>query len=410
MLKTFKDQGILMEQDERTMKDSQSHPNYVAPYLSDIPKSGIRDFFEIVSTRKDIISLGIGEPDFDTPWHIREATINALENGETSYTSNLGLLELREEICKYLKRFHLKYDPVTETIITVGVSEALDIAIRAITEPGDEIIYHEPSFVAYAPLIQMARGVAVPVTTTMDQQFRITRESLEAVVTPRTRALLLNFPTNPTGGVMRQEELQEIADFAIEHDLVVLTDEVYGELTYGAKHASIAAIPGMYERTIYLNGFSKAWSMTGFRIGFACAPPALLEAMMKIHQYSMMCASIISQRAAIEALKRGDEDVKNMRTSYEQRRHLICRELNEMGLKCHLPSGAFYAFPDISSTGLDSSTFAFRLIEEKNVACVPGAAFGESGEGFVRCCYATNVDLIKEAMSRMADFVASCKK
>ncbi len=391
------------------MNDSPSRRNYVASYLNDIPKSGIRDFFEIVSTRKDVISLGIGEPDFATPWQIREAAIDALENGDTTYTSNLGLLELRNAVSDYLKRYELSYDPKSEILITVGVSEALDVAIRSITEPGDEIIYHEPSFVAYAPLIQMSRGVAVPVTTTMDSGFQLTRESLEAVVTPRTRALLMSFPTNPTGGVMRREELQGIADFVIEHDLIAITDEVYSELTYGSPHASIAAIPGMHERTICLNGFSKAWSMTGFRIGFACAPPMILDAMMKIHQYTTMCASVISQRAAIEAVRNGDRDIKNMLTSYNQRRNLICSALNDMGLHCHVPSGSFYAFPDIRSTGLNSRTFALRLIEEKNVACVPGCAFGESGEGFVRCCYATDITSIKQAMTLMAEFVKEQK-
>lgn len=387
------------------MSDSPSPRRFVADHLNGIPKSGIRDFFEIVSTRSDIISLGIGEPDFVTPWHIREASIYALDRGATTYTSNLGLLELRKEICQYLQTYNLAYDPGRETLVTVGVSEALDLALRAILNPGDEVIYHEPCFVAYAPLIQMARGVPVPVQTTKADQFRLTRADLEAAVTPRTRALLLNFPTNPTGGVMREAELRAVAAFAREHDLMVISDEVYAELTYGEKHVSIASLPGMEARTIYLNGFSKAWAMTGFRIGFACAPPALIDAMMKVHQYAMMCAPVLSQKAAIEALKKGEEDIVAMRSSYEKRRNLICAELNEMGLSCHLPEGSFYAFPDISATGLSSKAFALDLVNEQNVACVPGSAFGASGEGFVRCCYATAVDRIKEALQRMRIFV-----
>lgn len=388
------------------MSDSKSHPKHIAAHLGQIPKSGIRDFFEIVSTRRDVISLGIGEPDYVTPWHIREAAIYALDRGATCYTANMGLAELRREWSAYVERsFGLRYDPASEVLVTVGVSEALDLAIRAVTNPGDEILYHEPAFVAYGPLIQMAHGVPVPVHTRMEDQFRLRRADLEAKVTPRTRALLINFPTNPTGGVLAREDVASLAEFAIAHDLVVMTDEVYSELTYEGDRTSIATYPGMRERTIFLNGLSKAWAMTGFRVGFTCAPPALTDAMMKIHQYCMMCAPILSQKAAIEALRAGDRDIAEMRFSYRTRRNYICSALNDMGLTCHLPKGAFYAFPSIADTGLSAHDFAMQLLEAENVACVPGTAFGTSGEGHVRCSYATGLDQIKIAMERMARFV-----
>jgi len=390
---------------------SKSHRSFVAPYLLDIPRSGIRDFFDIVATRADIISLGIGEPDFQTPWHIRETTIQAIEQGATRYTGNLGTPELRQAITDYVARsYGASYDWETETIVTVGVSEAMDLAIRAVVSPGDEVLFHEPTFVAYAPLIRMAHGVPVPVDTCVEDGFRLRIDALEAKVTPRTRALLLNFPTNPTGASLRRQDVEALAAFAIRHDLVVITDEVYSELTYDGERVSIAAQPGMHERTIFLNGFSKAWSMTGFRLGFACAPNALIEAMMKIHQYCMMCASSISQRAGVEALKHGEEDIAEMRESYRQRRNFICDALNEMGLTCHVPEGAFYVFPSIQSTGIPSKDFALRLIDEERVACVPGTAFGACGEGFIRCCYATDINLIKEAMLRMDRFVKKLRK
>jgi aminotransferase len=378
----------------------------VAPHIAGLPRSGIRDFFDIVSTRQDIISLGIGEPDFVTPWHIREAAIYALEHGVTAYTANLGLLELREAIAGYVKRsFGVAYDPRHEILVTVGGSEAIDLAVRAVTRPGDEVLYHEPCYVSYGPVVTMAHGRPVPVATRMEEGFRLTRAALERHVTPRTRALVLNFPTNPTGAVLSRRDVEDIAAFAIAHDLLVLTDDIYSELTYDGERVSIAAVPGMRERTIFLNGFSKSWAMTGFRIGFACAPAALTEAMMKIHQYTMLCAPILSQMAAIEALRGGDNDVAEMKAEYERRRNYIHGALNEAGLPCYRPSGAFYAFPRIGHLGLKSREFALRLLDEEKVACVPGDAFGASGEGFLRCSYATDIEEIREAMARIARFV-----
>lgn len=386
--------------------DSKSLHNRLAKHLIDVPRSGIRDFFEIVSTMQDVISLGIGEPDFDTPWHIREASLFALERGATSYTSNLGLLKLRQAIANYVqKTFQVKYDPAKEVLISVGVSEALDIAIRALCNPGDEFLYHEPCYVSYGPLIQFAHGVPVVVPTTIEHEFRLTRDALEAAVTPRTKALLLNYPNNPTGAALTPEDTRSIAEFAIEHDLLVITDEIYAELTYIGAHQSIAALPGMRERTIFLHGFSKAWAMTGFRLGYACAPPELTDAMMKIHQYSMLCAPILSQEAGLEALKQPEHDIAEMRSEYNKRRHFLLNSFSEMGLSCFEPRGAFYAFPCIKDTGLTSKEFALKLLDEENVACVPGTAFGASGEGFVRCAYATSMDDLKEAMKRMAAFL-----
>ena len=387
------------------MNDSKSPRNFVAPYLDKVPRSGIRDFFEIVSTRKDVISLGIGEPDFITPWHIRESSVFALNKGATSYTANLGLLELREAVARYVsRRYAVDYNPKNEIMITVGVSEALDLAIRALVSPGDEVLYHEPCYVSYGPVITFAHGVPVPVETRAEDGFRLTTEALEAKVTARTRVLMLNFPTNPTGAVLNQQDVEALAAFAIKHDLVVITDEIYSELTYEADRVSIAAVPGMQERTIFLNGFSKAWAMTGFRIGFSCAPPALTEAMMKIHQYTMLCAPILAQKAGIEALDNGDDAVQNMRTAYRQRRNLMLEGFQAAGLPCLHPQGAFYAFPRIAATGLSSKAFAMRFLEEENVACVPGSAFGACGEGYIRCAYATSQEKIMEAMIRLARF------
>jgi aminotransferase len=392
------------------MNDSKSRRKFVASHLREIPRSGIRDFFEIVRTRADVISLSIGEPDFVTPWHIREASVFALDRGSTSYTENLGMLDLRKEIARYLKSaFRVSYNPVEEILITVGVSEALDLAIRAVVEPGDEVMYHEPCYVSYAPLIRFAHGVPVPVVTTSENGFRLTRQQLEAKVSPRTRVLLLNFPTNPTGAALTREDVAGIAEFAIEHDILVITDEIYSELTYDAERVSVAAMPGMKKRTIFLHGFSKAWAMTGFRVGFSCAPPELTEAMMKIHQYTMLCAPILSQKAAVEALRHGADDVVEMRESYRERRNFIHASLNEMGLPCHLPQGAFYAFPYVGHLGLSSRDFSMKLLDEQNVACVPGSAFGACGEGFMRCSYATGLDDIKEAMARMAMMVRRMK-
>jgi aminotransferase len=395
----------------KKMKDSRSHHKFIASHLQDVPRSGIRDFFDIVSTRKDIISLGIGEPDFVTPWHIREASMFALDRGSTAYTANLGLIELRRELAKYLKSsFKVSYNPENEILVTVGVSEAVDLAFRAIIEPGDEVLYHEPCYVSYAPVVTFAHGKPVPVTTRKENSFRLTRAMLEKKVTPRTKALMLNFPTNPTGSVLTRKDVKEIAEFAIEHNLMVLTDEIYSELTYEGERVSIASMPGMKERTIFLHGFSKAWAMTGFRIGFSCAPPAITDAMMKIHQYTMMCAPILSQKAAIEALRNGKNDTDEMWNEYLKRRNFICSSLNAMGLKCHMPKGAFYAFPYIGDFGLSSKEFSMRLLDEQKVACVPGTAFGPSGEGFIRCSYATDLENIKEAMIRMSAFVKKLKR
>ncbi len=379
----------------------------IATAVQSIPRSGIRDFFELVQGREGVISLGVGEPDFVTPWHIREAAIYSLEKGQTTYTSNLGLLSLRKSIARYVEGFfHVAYQPASEILVTVGVSEAIDIALRALVNPGDEVIYHEPCYVSYSPSIALAHGVAVPVVTTKEDGFSLKPEALRSVITQKSRVLMLNFPTNPTGACATREDLEGIAKLAIEHDLIVLTDEIYSELRYdGEEHLSIAALPGMRERTILLHGFSKAFAMTGFRLGYACAPSPIIEAMMKIHQYAMLCAPIMSQNAAIEALENGRPAMLEMRDSYHQRRDFLVRRLNEIGLDCHLPGGAFYVFPDIRSSGLSSKEFAMRLLEQENVACVPGSAFGPSGEGFLRCCYATAFDDIRTATDRIERFV-----
>lgn len=378
----------------------------IATHVRDVPRSGIRDFFDIVSSRDDVISLGVGEPDFATPWHIREAAISALEQGVTSYTSNLGLPTLRREISNYVDGITgASYCPESEILVTVGVSEAMDLAIRALVNPGDEVLYHEPCYVSYNPVITFAHGVPVKVETFAEDGFKLKRSQLEAKVTDRTKLLILNFPTNPTGAVLTREETEEIAQFAIDHDLIVLSDEIYGELTYGLKHTSILDIPGMRERTIYLHGFSKAWAMTGFRLGFSCAPAVLTEAMMKIHQYTMLCAPILSQRAALEALRNPLEDISSMRDSYAARRNYMHGAFQEMGVDCFMPGGAFYMFPSIRKFGLTAYEFAMKLLEEEDVAVVPGTAFGDCGEGSIRCCYATALDDLKEAMPRIARFV-----
>ena len=388
----------------------QAH-NFIAENVRAIPRSGIRDFFDIVQGMKDVISLGVGEPDFVTPWHIREAAIYALERGKTGYTSNLGLLKLREAIAVSTeKNFQISYDPKKEILIAVGVSEAMDIAFRAVVNPGDEIIYHEPCYVSYAPSISMAHGIPVAVSCKPENGFSVTAEAIEKVITPRSKVLVLNFPTNPTGGTMTRAELQKISDVVKRHNLLVITDEIYSELTFEGEHVSIASLPGMKERAIFLHGFSKAYAMTGFRIGYACGPAEIIDAMMKIHQYSMLCASIISQEAALEAIQFGEADTTEMREQYRLRRNFIVKALNDMGLKCHSPRGSFYAFPSIASTGLSSKEFAVKLLEQEKVACVPGSAFGPSGEGFLRCCFATALDKIEEATERMARFVARVKK
>ena len=379
----------------------------IADHGRDIPRSGIRDFFEIVQTMDDVISLGIGEPDFATPWHIREAAIYALEKGRTGYTSNLGLPRLRRSIADYVKKkFGLKYEPLSEVLVSVGVSEAIDLALRALLNPGDEVLYHEPCYVSYAPSITLARGVARAIETRAEDGFSLQAEALEKAITPRSKVLMLNFPTTPTGATMSAAQWEEIAEICVRHDLIVLTDEIYSELLFeGGTPATIATFPGMQERTVFLHGFSKSFAMTGWRIGYACAPAPLIEAMMKIHQYSILCAPIMGQDAAIEALERGDESVANMRREYERRRNFITSALNEMGLECLKPKGSFYVFPKITSTGLTSREFSMELLNEHRVAVVPGTAFGPSGEGHVRCSFATGLDQIKIAMERMAVFV-----
>jgi aminotransferase len=367
--------------------------SFVAANVRAIPRSGIREFFDLVQGVPDVISLGVGEPDFVTPWHIREAAIYALERGKTSYTSNLGLPKLREAIALAVERdFGVTYDPRRQILITVGVSEALDLALRAVTNPGDEIIYHEPCYVSYSPSIALAYGVPVAVSCRAEDGFAVTEQALERVVTPRSKVLVLNFPTNPTGGAMSREELERIAALALRHNLLVITDEIYSELTFEGEHVSIASLPGLRERTIFLHGFSKAYAMTGFRIGYACGPPELIEAMMKIHQYSMLCASIVSQEAALEAIRNGRADTAEMREQYRARRNYIVNSFNTMGLPCHLPRGSFYAFPCIKSTGLSSKEFSVRLL-------------GPSGEGYLRCCFATAMDRIQLAVERTAKFL-----
>lgn len=380
----------------------------IARHVAAIPRSGIRDFFELVQGRDDVISLGVGEPDFVTPWHIREAAIYSLERGQTTYTSNLGLLSLRKSISKYVRGFfEVDYDPAKEVLVTVGVSEAIDIALRALINPGEEVIYHEPCYVSYSPSIVMAHGKAVSVETTKEDGFSLKPEALAKAITPLSRILMLNFPTNPTGSVASDEDLAGIAKLAIEHDLIVMADEIYSELRYdGKKHVSIASLPGMKERTILMHGFSKAFAMTGFRLGYACAPQPIIEAMMKIHQYSMLCAPIMSQNAAVEALENGRPQMEQMRDSYHQRRDFLVKRFNEIGLDCHTPGGAFYVFPDIRSTGLSSKEFAMGLLEAESVAAVPGSAFGPSGEGFLRCCYATGMNDLRKAMDSIERFVS----
>ena len=392
------------------MNDSKSARRFVADHIATLPKSGIRKFFDLVSSMKNVISLGVGEPDFVTPWTIRESAIYSLEKGKTSYTSNLGTITLRREICKYLHtNYNLDYVPETECLVTIGVSEALDIAMRALLNPGDEVLYTEPCFVSYPAEVKMAHGVPVPIETYEEDAFALNPAVLASKITPRSKVLLLNFPCNPTGAVLPLKEMQEIADLAVKHDLVVITDEIYSELLYEGAHTSIASLPGMRERTIFLHGFSKAFAMTGWRIGYACAPAEITDAMMKIHQYSIMCASITAQEAAVDALRNGQKAMQAMRQSYQERRNVIVEGFNRMGLPCLMPKGAFYVFPKISGTGLTSEEFATRLLEQERVAVVPGTAFGACGEGFVRCSYATSLENIQEALARIERFVKTIR-
>ena len=383
----------------------------VAPHVAELPKSGIRKFFDIVAQSKDIVSLGVGEPDFDTPWHISRAAVTCLENGGTHYTSNLGTPALRQAICRYLeRRFSAKFAWDREVLVTVGVSEAIDLAIRAICSPGDEVLYHEPCFVSYAPTVRLAHAVPVAVETHVEDEFRLTVTALEAKVTPKTRAILLNFPCNPTGATLSPDEMREILAFAERHDLLVLADEVYSELNYGEESlTSFASFPEYRDRVILLNGFSKSWAMTGYRLGYACGPGDVIDAMMKIHQYGIMSAPTLSQAAGVEAMDFGDKDVARMRNEYRRRRDFLVPALNAMGLPCVMPKGAFYLFPDVRPTGLSSEEFALRLLKEFGVACVPGSAFGPCGEGFVRMSYATSLEKIRVAAERMGKMLSNFK-
>ena len=384
----------------------------ISPRVASVPASGIRKFFDIVRTIPDAISLGVGEPDFITPWSIRDAAIQSIEDGETQYTSNWGLQELRDAVARYLKeRYAVSYNPEDEVLITVGASEGIDIALRALIEPGDEVLIPEPSYVSYAPCVTFAGGAAKPVRVSVEDAFALRPEALRAAITPRTKALILPYPNNPTGGVMRRDQLLALAEVLADTDIVVISDEIYSELVYaGHEHTAFASLPGMRERTITLNGFSKAFAMTGWRVGYACAPRELLQPLFRIHQYTMLCASRQGQVAAAAALQRAFvtdyEDVRQMVDSYDRRRRMMVERLGAMGLACFEPKGAFYVFPSVASTGLTSDAFCERLLREHHVAAVPGTAFGASGEGYVRCSYATGIDKLREALDRMEAFVA----
>ena len=380
--------------------------NPLSKVITEIEPSGIRKFFDIVSEMKDAISLGVGEPDFDTPWPVRDEGIYSLEKGRTFYTSNAGLKELKLEITEFLKRkYGLEYDYNTETLVTVGGSEAIDIALRAMLDPGDEVLISQPSYVSYLPCAKLAGGEPVVIELKEENEFRLTREELVAAITPKTKVLILPFPNNPTGAVMEKKDLEAIVDVIIEHDLFVLTDEIYSELTYLDKHVSIASLPGMKDRTIYINGFSKSHAMTGWRLGYACGPKVIIEQMVKIHQFAIMCAPTTSQYAAVVALRECDEDVARMREEYNQRRRYLVHRFKEMGLKCFEPYGAFYIFPSIQEFGMTSDEFAMRFLEEEKVAVVPGTAFGACGEGFLRISYAYSLENLKLAMERMERFI-----
>lgn len=380
--------------------------NPLSKNIEAIQPSGIRKFFDIVSEMKDAISLGVGEPDFDTPWHIREEGIYSLEKGRTFYTSNAGLKELKVEICKYLNRkFSLQYDYEKEALVTVGGSEAIDAALRVMLDPGDEVLIPEPCYVSYLPCVQLCHGTPVPVPLKAENQFRLTKEDLLPRITKRTKILILPFPNNPTGAVMTKEDLKEIREVVLERDLFVLSDEIYGELTYGGRHISIASLPDMKERSIVINGFSKAYAMTGWRLGYAAGPEAIIGQMIKVHQFAIMCAPTTSQYAAVEALKNGDEDIERMKESYDQRRRFLIHEFKRMGLTCFEPRGAFYVFPSIQTYGMTSEEFAEKLLQKEKVAVVPGTAFGDSGEGFLRISYAYSIENLKEALGRIENFI-----
>ncbi len=390
---------------------SFSPNSYLNQEILNVPKSGIRKFFDVAQTMPNAISLGVGEPDFITPYHIRNAAINSILDGETQYTSNWGLLELRQEIAAYMKeRYHLTYDPGKEVLVTVGASEGIDLALRILVNPGDEVLVPQPSYVSYAPGVVFAGGKAVPVSTDASNNFVLTPEAVLDAVTEKTKAVILPYPNNPTGGILDRDALEKLAKVFVEKDLIVISDEIYAELTYNEEgHISIATLPGMWERTIVINGFSKAFAMTGWRMGYLCAPVAFCDVMCKIHQYTIMCAPRQGQVAALQALRRGREDgwqdVEQMRNSYNQRRRLMVKAFRDMGLECFEPLGAFYVFPAIPKVGLTSEQFCEKLLKEMEVVAVPGTAFGESGEGHIRCCYATALDLLNEALDRIARFV-----
>lgn len=387
-----------------------NYDRYLNARVAAVPPSGIRRFFDLAATMKDTISLGVGEPDFITPYHIRNAAINSIVDGETQYTPNRGLLALREEISGYLqKRYQISYDPQKEILVTVGASESIDVALRALISDGDEVLVPEPSYVSYSPSVIFAGGTPVGVETREDTDFRLSAQRVREAITPRTKALILPYPNNPTGAVMGREELEKLAQVVRERELLVISDEIYSELTYGGEHVSFASLPGMWPYTLTINGFSKSFAMTGWRVGYICGPGELISVMNKIHQYGILCAPRQGQAAALEALRSGREngyeDVRQMRESYNRRRRLMVDGLRKMGLHCFEPRGAFYVFPSIQSTGLSSETFCERLLQEKRVACVPGTAFGPCGEGYIRCSYATAVDKLNVALERMADFI-----
>lgn len=394
-----------------TPVQQQSMTNYLSPLARGIKPSGIRRFFDLVSTRKDVITLGVGEPDFVTPWHVREAAVFALESGKTQYTSNAGMPELREAIGQYLNdQFSVAYNPADEILVTVGGSEAIDLALRVLITPGDEILIPEPCYISYSPITTLTGGKPVGIETYAKDEFKLKAESLQAVITPRSKILVLSYPSNPTGAIMTYEDWLPITKIVEENDLIVISDEIYAELTYDSKHVSFAAMPGMKDRTILVSGFSKAFAMTGWRMGYACGHPDIIAAMLKIHQFTVMCAPIMGQYAALEALKHGLEEKNRMVESYNQRRRLVVKGFRDMGLHCHDPQGAFYAFPSIDSTGLTSEQFAQRLLEEANVAAVPGDVFGLGGEGHIRCSYATSVTNLIEALDRISHFVYKVKQ
>lgn len=387
--------------------------NPLSDIITNIKPSGIRKFFDLVTEMNDpeVISLGVGEPDFDTPWFIREEGIYSLEKGRTFYTSNSGLKELREEICNYLERnYHVSYDFAHEVVVTVGGSEAIDIGLRAMLNPGDEVLIPQPSYVSYEPCTVLAGGVPVIINLKEENEFRLTKEELLSAITPKTKVLILPFPNNPTGAIMEKQDLEAIAEVCIEKDIFVMSDEIYGALTYGAEHVSIASLPGMKERTILINGFSKAYAMTGWRLGYACGPRVIIEQMTKIHQFAIMCAPTTSQYAAVQALKYGDSEVEKMRESYDQRRKFLIHTFRKMGLECFEPFGAFYVFPSIKSLGMSSDEFAQELLRAEKVAVVPGTAFGDCGEGFLRISYAYSLEELKTATDRIARFVAYLKE